>query len=245
MEKGEKFTIALDKFRGESVSPAHIPIVLLDTYFSSLKRFIIADTGEKNVEIGISEGSLKTVVTASAAFISVLQADVVAINEGRPASVEARTNYARNLQRYARNNNASIYFADEKNMKLLEITPNTDILKQGGVWVDFEGFVYGKIRAIGGAEPNLHIIDADGNETKISSDEKTLRGLKENVLYSSKLVHFAAKKNLSTNEIAGRKLLSIENMPVFNAAAAAERIKAATREWAGVETDDFMERIRG
>lgn len=130
-------------------------------------------------------------------------------------------------------------------MKLLEITPTTDILKPQGVWVDYEGFVFGKIRAIGGAEPNLHIIDADGNETKISSDETTLRELKENVLYSSKLVHFAAKKNLDTKEIRERKLLSIENMPEFDAADATERIKAATREWAGVSADDFMERMRG
>ena len=244
-EGTKSFVIGLTDFRGRKVSPSEIPIDLFDTYFTDLKRFVVGDSKDKNISVKLEDGSIKMVFIGSISFISALEADVAMIRDGTAPVSNTRAKVALRLQAYAKNNAASIYFAEDTNMKLLEITPESEILKPKGIWTDFEDYVFGKIRAVGGASPNIHVVDENGNETKISSTEEKLRGYKENMLYSSKLVHFSAQRNLTTNEVRNRFLISIEDLPAYDADDAQKRIKAATKEWEGVSTDEFMEQMRG
>ena len=165
-QEGTKtFVIGLTDFRGRKVSPSEIPIDLFDTYFTDLKRFVVGDSKDKNISVKLEDGSIKMVFIGSISFISALEADVAMIRDGTVPVNNTRAKIAQKLQAYAKNNNASIYFAEDTNMKLLEITPESEILKPKGIWTDFEDYVYGKIRAVGGASPNIHVVDENGNET--------------------------------------------------------------------------------
>lgn len=245
MDNPEIFSISLIEYRGEKISPNNIPIALLDSYFADLKKFIIGDTNEKDISIKISKGSLKTIILASAIFISGLIADVEAIQSGTISSYNSRAKAAKSLQSYVKRNNAQIIIGIDSMQTPLILSPQTDILKLEDLWADIETYAFGTIRDMGGADPNLHLIDESGAEIKISATKENLTALKYNVLYSQKLIHFRAKKNLLTGEIKNRELIGIEDLPKFDKDYFAKKIKITTEEWRGIDVKSFIDDIRG
>lgn len=245
MEDKATFSISIEEYRGIKVSPKNVPLSLLDSYFKDLKQFIVGDSKEKDIVISFEKGSLITKIIASVIFISTLIGDVEAIQNGTIAPSNTRARYAKNLQSYAKKNSATISFGKKEMKKPLLITPKTEILKPVDIWTDFEDYTLGKIREMGGVSPNIHVVDENGNEIKVSSSEDVLGGFKENLLYTTKLIHFKAQKNLATGEIRDRILVSIEDFPKFDGSDFNERVNSATREWEGTDAKAFIDDLRG
>lgn len=245
MEDLDTFSISLKEYQGKKISLDNIPITLLDSYFTDLRKFIIGDSKEKDISIKISSGSLRTTIIGSIAFISALVSDTEAIEDGNISMSNPRAKAAINLQKYVKRNHAKIVIGEKKMKSPLMLSQETEILKPKELWVDVEDYAFGIIRNMGGVDPNVHLADENGNEIKISSTIEDLSGLKNNILYSKKLIHFKAKKNLATGEIRDRILISIEDLPKFDEVSFNEKVEKATIEWRGIDAKSFIDEIRG
>lgn len=240
----DTFEISLKQFGGKEITPNAIPIDVLDSYFAMLKRYIMGNDKCKGVNVEITEGSLKTIVIASAAFISGLVADTNAISAGNITINNPRAKIALEMQKYAKKNNAYIELKNASMKTPFYISKATNILNKKDIWVNYEGYIYGKIRDMGGVAPNIHVVDDKGKETKISTTEETLGGIEKNILYSMKLIHFSAKKNLSNNEMRDYTLIEIKDLPKFDKKAFEKTLETTTKEWAGVDTTKYLNELR-
>lgn len=244
MESEKEFNISLKEYKGIKISPAKIPITLLDSYFSDLKKFIVGNSNEKGISIAFSDDSLKTTVTASAVFIAALTSDVEAIQRGNISHDNVRFKTIANLQKYVKKNNAIVIIGEETMPTPLSITPTSNIGVFTNYWVDFETYTFGTIRDMGGASPNIHVVDENNNEIKIASTQELLRSIKENILYTKKLIRYTAQRNIQNNELRNLNLISIEDLPKFNETEFNHNVEKGTKEWDGIKAEDFMREMR-
>ena len=154
------------------------------------------------------------------------------------------------IQQKARNDNLEFEISTslEKSPKCI-IDSTTNYFIEEKKWGRAEYYLYGIIKDAGGkSRPNIHLDTKEYGYLKIAIDEKKLKELDKNILYKLVGINAEGEQNLSTGEMNKEKLKFIEFLnynPTYNKKYLEECIKKGTESWKGVNTEDWIENLRG
>jgi len=131
----------------------------------------------------------------------------------------------------------------------LDITPETKFIRSENIWVDAEFYFYGILTNAGGKnKSNIHIESKEHGQLVVNTPKSFLENLEQNFLYKEFGVRAKGKQNLSTGEIDKRTLSFIElidHSPVYDETYIKGLIKKAKQSWKGINTNEWLENLRG
>ncbi|MDR2538214.1 MAG: hypothetical protein LBC43_00995 [Bifidobacteriaceae bacterium] len=110
-----------------------------------------------------------------------------------------------------KNSNVSftMFYPFQGEYSKLDITSETDYkIRHPQLWAKTESYVIGTIYDMGGkSDPNIHLLKANGDTLKVSVSVGALKDLKENYLYTERVLHVSAEENIRTSELRNAKLI--------------------------------------
>lgn len=131
----------------------------------------------------------------------------------------------------------------------LKITPKTKFIRTENLWAEAEIYLYGVLKNAGGkSKANIHLDTDEYGYIAIETGEDFLREKEENLLYKKFGVRAKGKQNIETGEIDTKSLKLIELVdynPKFDENYLNNLIKKASKNWEGIDADDWLQNLRG
>ncbi len=131
----------------------------------------------------------------------------------------------------------------------LVISPLTVLFKTKSSWAEAELYFYGIIKDAGGKKTaNVHMDTEEYGYVTIEVDQDFLELKEENILYKKFGIRARGRQNIETGEIDTKSLVMIELIDYsanFDDKYLNELIAKAKRNWQGVNTEEWLQNIRG
>lgn len=129
------------------------------------------------------------------------------------------------------------------------ISPETTWKRTDDIWVEAEFYFYGELTNAGGKNrSNIHIDTKQMGSVTIQTDKDFLKEKEDNMLYRPYGVRAIGKQHLQTGEIDRKSLKLIELIDIqkkYDENYLDQLIEQATPHWEGIETDDWLNELRG
>lgn len=204
------------------------------------------------IAYSIEEGSVRHIFKTSIQAIIGFSAVLIQVNQSNSVDfLELKTAQAiENIQNFAYQKDYRFELkTSTENETLLSITPQTKFLRTENLWADAELYFYGTLTNAGGkSSVNIHIDTAEFGSITVDTDKEFLQGKEENLLYKQFGVRATGKQNVETGEIDKSSLKLIELVdysPKYDEFYLNGLIQKAKNTWKGVDTDNWMNNIRG
>jgi len=233
-----------DEINGKPISPEHVPLGLLRKFTQDVERLLKGSAGiylEPIAKIENGSLALECHYEPDVSFIHDMM--LAEASEDVSGMDTKRAEVITNWQRETSASSSRKYHVrlDEK-----EFVVNSDtryFTSESGCWVKVTRKIYGKILAMGGKTPNIHVLL--NNETLvIASDQKTLSEEKENWLYKYTLLTIKAEENIDTGDLRKLQLISFEEYSPSTESMSFQKMQeAGTLAWNGVK--DAAQWVRG
>lgn len=238
----------------EDLKPDNYDITHIIEMLSNVEDLLFPD-GKKNrpvITYDLSEGSVrhlfKTAMQAVIGFSAVLGQ----IQETNSIDfLSHRTAKAiENIQEVSREKNYEFQFLTSLNKGVeFSITPETRFERVENIWVDAEFYFYGIIKDAGGKnKANIHLDTKEYGYLTLQTGQEFLEHQEENLLYRQFGARVIGKQHIETGEINTKTLKLIELIdynPKFDEDYLSSLIAKAKKNWQGVDTDDWLQNIRG
>ena len=237
----------------EPISPDNMDIREISALFDvaedilfpngSKTRPVISYSLEAGSARNIFRTSMQAAIMTTALLLKVSETGSLDFLELKPALAIER------MQDDARRKNLTIELStSEYSETLLSITPATDLRRSPEVWVDAELYFYGTLNDAGGKESsNIHLDTKEFGQIKIDATKDFLKNLELNPLYKEFGVRARGKQSIKTGEIDRNHLEVIEIhpfVPRYDEAYIKGLISKATKDWEGVDVDEYMSKLR-
>lgn len=200
----------------------------------------------------IGEGSVRNLFKTPVQYIIGFSAILSQIKETQSIDfLDLKTARAlENIQVLSQQKNYHFEFRTSiKNEVELSINPGTNYFRTESSWVDAEFYFYGILTNAGGkTKANIHLDTLDYGILTIETSKDYLEGKEENFLYKKFGVRVMGKQDSKTGEIDTKSLSLIEIIdynPKYDDNYLNSLIKKAKESWKGVNTDDWLNDIRG
>lgn len=200
----------------------------------------------------IKEGSVKHIFKTPVQYIIGFSAILGQIQESESIDfLDLKTAKAiESIQQLSQQKNYEFQFSTSVKKDLeLSINPNTRYFRTENTWADAEFYFYGVVKDAGGKnKANIHIDTEDFGYLAIETGQDFLMEQEENLLYKKFGVRATGKQNLETGEIDTKTLRLVELInynPKFDSNYLSSLISKAKRSWNNVDTDDWLNNLRG
>lgn len=131
----------------------------------------------------------------------------------------------------------------------LSINPKTKFYRSENIWVDAEFYFYGVLTNAGGkSKANIHLDTKEYGSLTINTGKDFLEGQEENLLYKKFGVRASGKQNLDTGELDTKSLTLLELVnynPRYDSEYLDSLISRAKKSWKGVNTNEWLNNLRG
>lgn len=240
MTKLQKLELRLsDTIDGKSVTPANIPLGLLNDFNQQAAAFIRG--GHRDVDlahtfVGIEEGSYKLVVPAFG-LIAGLQADLALLASNNLDDMDAkRAEIVEQWQQASQKSTTRKYAISDAPDRTLKIDSKSRYQRhRDGTWLHVEKYLYGQVEGLGGTNPNLHLRLADGQLLRVFVKQEQVLEKEQNPVYRNALLRVSAEEDLATGKLRNARLLDFaEYSPKFDPKAFEAMTEKGRRAWADV-----------
>lgn len=179
----------------------------------------------------------------------VIAQEVRQITDGHPASIaladigKALVDFKKIATDIGSNTKITIGTEDEN---YIEITKDTVLDQLKETFTVTENIVYGRLYAVGGKDPNIHLSKGDDGTTMIVNlNEGEAKGL-ANSLYAEVGINISAKQSNLTGElIAAKYIKRIPYSRVLDEEKLKRDIEQGTKVWAGIDPVEYEKEQRG
>lgn len=241
----------------EKLTPSNFDIRQIRALFDVVEPLVYPDRKLRQTRPIISyemkEGSVVNVFKTSLQGVLMVSSMITAI-ESQSGSIDMlETDSAKaieNMQDFAIRNNYDISIkTSDKPERTFAINPETHYVRHDNIMVGIESYFYGKLVDAGGKDKaNIHLLTRDFGLLTIKSDKIYLADYKGNPLYRDFAVRVRAKQNIVTGDIDKSSLELIELVdyqPRYDNDYLQALITKATPKWTDVDTDKWVNEIRG
>ena len=208
--------------------------------------------GRPIITYDIKEGSVRHIFKTSLQYVIAASAVLAQIQEEKSIGfLDGKTAEAiQNIQKISQERGYEFQFKTSVNKNKgieLSINPNTKFLKADMTWVDAEFYFYGTLKDAGGKiKSNIHIDTDDFGYLTIETGQDFLMRREDNLLYKKYGVRATGKQNLETGEFKSLKLIDLIDYDAnFDSDYLTSLISKAKKSWQGVDTDKWLENLRG
>lgn len=254
-QEGQTFRLKLEGNLepGVRISPQTLGIARFARLFDKFKKLIESsleqspDLSLDKINFRYEHGSAVLMSDIPQQAHTAIQAEVRMIEDGHPINVAASRIAAAifDIKHEADTlGPATRISLGTEHETYIELTPETTFQQLREVIVDTELIVYGKLFAVGGKRPNVHLASETLGTLIVSVNEMEAKELAER-LYEEVGMRITAKQNILTREVLGPVYKG--TMP-YSRVLNEEKFRAdkelGTRVWAGVDAVAWVRELR-
>jgi len=251
MKEKEEIIIKIKDGEGK-ISIDNYDIRDIKFLLENIENIIVRDIKKHTIALEIKEGSIINSFKTTVQIVTLFAKDIESINqEGSIHFLEDKKAIAiGKIQQKAKTDKLAFEISTslEKSPKCI-IDSTTNYFIEEKKWGRAEYYLYGIVTDAGGKNrPNIHLETKEYGSLKIAIDEKKLKELDKNILYKLVGINAEGEQNLLTGEINKEKLKFIKFLsynPTYDKKYLEECIKKGTESWKGVNTEDWIENLRG
>lgn len=234
----------------DTLTPDNFDIEKLKSLVSIVCDLVRDDRKDSDIPITYrsEKGSLKAIFTGpletTAKFSALI--GLVASSMSLDGLTTSTAKSFESLQDLSRKNNYTINVGTSLGGNQLTISPMTNLRRSTDSWAPAELYLYGKINSAGGKVKGTIKLDTDEGTFSIAVSKEELASW-PNPIYKEYGVRVSARQNILTGEIDPSSLELIELINykrTFDMEYIQRKIDEATPQWEGVDTDEFIRKLR-
>lgn len=199
--------------------------------------------------IELQEGSLCVVFHLLAAAFAVLVSDLQKLEAGDTGvSMPSRLTWYNRMMKEVQEGDVEyeFYAGDKLLCAVNKQTVKKQMRRPRPVSVQLSTILYGKVNAMGGKSPNMHLQPDYGEQVVIDMSEEDVTAIEGNVIFKHKYVKVSYVYNIETGETDNYKFEGFVEPIPFNAEAMKELAEAATPGWEEVgDVAAWLREMRG
>lgn len=239
--------------KGEMLSPENYDIKDIINILSNVEDILYPNAKDRPIiSYEILEGSVihkfktaaQAIITSTAIFTAVKDKQSLDFLEAKTAAAIEHIQDAAYQKNYTFEIKSS-----ESEITILEISPQTAYRKSENYFIDTEIYLYGEITFAGGKmKSTIHLDTEEFGTLTIQTPKEVIQKLTENPIYKECGLRISAKQNMITGEFDRANLHLIEMIEYnqnYDKHYLDSCISRATDNWKDINSNDWIENIRG
>jgi len=252
--KGEIEVVVSGKLGNKDLSPDNFDVRYIVRLIEDMVNILYPGQKKERplITYDIEKGSVKHIFKTGMQAVIAAQAILNQISKTQSIDfLNIRTAQAiEDLQHLAKNNQFKIGIKTSlSDDYILNITPETQFVRNQNEWADAEFYFYGILTNAGGKnKPNVHLDTEEYGTLIIKTGKSYLKQQEKNLLYKPFGIRASGKQNTETGEIDPKSLELIELLeykPEYDEQYLNKLIEKASKHWQEIDADEWVKNIRG